>query len=564
MRINGLERNEGKGIEFMMDYNLVDVYGLVGLDNRFNVVKNQAGRAAVSVSPIEDGIQASKLHDHAKLTEYQNRYSFDTKYQEFRRTPIQGKERCENKFTISLEELERQAQERTTKDVHYKTLRDIGKIGGFVPVPLGRGIYKWVAVIDFHKFYPNMIKSTNAGIVSAIDLDWYDDEEVVDKNGNRWLRNELIETPIGFFRKDVKALNSEVFDKWLKLRKEAQQKAQNYIKKYGTTETDEYKLLDNNQFSIKAFTNAGFGVFGLPIDRTFSQFVFNSCTVSCQDVIMFSSNVVREAGWEIIGGDTDSLFVDLESNNVEDAIKEATYICEMVNSEINKYLDEVYNIQEHTIEIGLETISKKFYVDTKKRYIKYNVYDDGSILKKPELEIKGLDLKKRATSQLAADLQEELFEILIKEEDPLPKMKDYLFELNKKLEDMPWAYVCKHGALNKYLDDYPEGTESAVAARNSLKYMDRYYEPGSNPFVGVFSSYPNHYNGKFVTERKGEFKMSFNEEDEQELKEAGFRLDWDEIRRGQIHLKTEHLLGMFNTDFYNIIEEMDQGDFLLI
>ena len=36
---------------------------------------------------------------------------------------------------------------------------------------MGRGIYKWVAVIDFSKFYPNAIKSSNAGIETSIDID---------------------------------------------------------------------------------------------------------------------------------------------------------------------------------------------------------------------------------------------------------------------------------------------------------------------------------------------------------------------------------------------------------
>ena len=71
--------------------------------------------------------------------------------------------------THSLKELERQEKTRNP-DVVYNTLDDVHKVGGFVMNPAERGIYHNVLRIDFSKFYPEMIKSTNSGIITAINV----------------------------------------------------------------------------------------------------------------------------------------------------------------------------------------------------------------------------------------------------------------------------------------------------------------------------------------------------------------------------------------------------------
>lgn len=564
---NGVPRYEGKGIEFLMDYNLIDVKGCVDLDKKFDATNKQGGRADVAIAPFEDGLFASKLHDHFKLTQYQHDYAFDTKYQKFERRELKSKKHIGDKFVITLKDLEKISRDKG-KDVTYNSLEDVHKVGGFVPKPPKRGIYTNVAVIDFSKYYPNMIKTCNAGIISAVDVVkeyWFcvvgrkykgtDKEEV-----EVYDRKNLIETPYGYFRKDIKSLNAKVFDKWISIRKKAQKKADDYLEEVGTTKDETYKLLDNDQFNIKGFTNAGFGVFGLPIDRNFSKLAFNSCTISCQDIIHLVIYALEKYGYEIVGGDTDSVFLKLKTEGIHEQIAEAKRVCTVLNIVIHNYMHDVYNVDydKNTIDIDLETVSPTFYIDGKKHYVKWNKYVDGTILDEPELEVKGMDLKKRATSKLGADVQENLIKML---RDGLDAMEEYLVDLDNQLEDMPWTYVCKRGALNKHLDEYPDSNESATAARNFLKYFGRYYQPGSNPYLGVFEKYPRKINGQFVV-ADGDLKLSFLEEDVEMLKELGFELNFDSIRKSQIHLKSQHLLGIYNTDFYEIVQSADQGDFL--
>ena len=566
--VNGVPRIKDKGLEYMLDYNLIDVKGVYELDKKFDVAKSQFGRSEVSVSPFEDGIYGSKLHDHAKLTYYQDDYAFDSKYQGFVREEINGKNQIGDKFTLTLKDLEDKAR-ASGKDVEYKTLKDIGKIGGYVPKIIGRGIYKWVAVIDFSKFYPNAIKSSNAGIETAVDID-KEEEHLVrgyiidNKIGRRLVeipRADLIETPVSYFRKDIKSLNAKTFDMWLAIRKEAQDRLKDYLNVHKTTKTDRYNLLWTDQFNKKNFTNIGFGVFGLPIDRTYSKLIFNSCTCMCQDISKFVLSELRQAEIRVVGGDTDSAFVQLQADNLHDAVAEGKGICAYLNEKIDEYLNNIYNIQNNTINIGLETISDKFYVDTMKHYVKRNLWSDGVILDEPEFEIKGMDLKKRATSQLAADVQRKLIEIMFGDDDPVPKMIVYLSNINTNLRDMNWSYVCKRGALNKPLDKYSAGHQSARGARNSQKYLDKQYLPGSNPFLGVFKEMPEQLNGKFISV-KGNFILSFDAEDIPELMEAGFELNYDRIIETELFKKTEHMLGVFGEDYYSIVESNEEGDFM--
>lgn len=282
-------------LKFMIDYNIIDTKICVDLDKKFQISKKQRSRIEVSISPFYDALKASNLHDQYKLTNYGDDYSLDTKYQEmYKPYQFTGKEQIEDKYTITLEFLEEQAK-RNNPDVKYESLYDIRKVGGLVINPAPRGVYEKVVRIDFSKYYPNMIITTNAGIISAVDVDHYSQEYVFDKRGIKYKRKDLIETPVGFFRTDIKSLNTELFNRWMIERVNAQKELKAYVREYKTTKTDMYNILYDTQFNIKNFMNAGFGVLGLEIDRLFSLLAFNACTVSC-----YSDDteiLTKERGW---------------------------------------------------------------------------------------------------------------------------------------------------------------------------------------------------------------------------------------------------------------------------
>ena len=304
----------------LLDYNLVDTEGLVILDEFFNMVEDQFEQAHLVVAPPEDGIFASKLHDHDLIRDYRSEMVFDTKWQNWERPPLVGKKQIGDKFTITLNDLE-EVRRNKGESVTYKSLHDLPKVGGHVPKPLRAGMFEWTATIDFNKQYPNAIMSSNAGIKTAIDIDWHNGRAVCDKSGVVWDKKEIIETPMGFFRKDIESVNKKKFKKWLELRKQAQTTANNYLKARKTMEDPLYKVLDGKQFRIKSFTNGGFGIMGLPADRNYSKFIFNNCTLMCQDLTKKMMNVLKDLDYVVIGGDTDSCFVLLKGKTLKEIKK---------------------------------------------------------------------------------------------------------------------------------------------------------------------------------------------------------------------------------------------------
>ena len=539
----------------LLDYNLVDVEGLVLLNEEFNIIEDQFEQAQLVVAPPEDGIFTSKLHDHDVIRDFRNKMVFDTKYQKWERTPIKGKPQIGKKFTITLKDLEEQAK-RGGRLVEYKSLHDIHKVGGYVPPPLRVGTFEWIVTIDFSKQYPNAILSSNAGIQTAIKFKYEDEtlgDYIIDTDFKRWKREDLIETPIGYFRKDIDSVNRSKFKKWLKFRELAQDKADKYLFKVKDQEDPMFKLLDGKQFRIKIFTNGGFGVMGYKKDRNYSVFVFNSCTLMCQDLTKKMINTVHELGYETIGGDTDSCFPILKSDNLDDAEKEAKWLVDEVNKVIDKYLDEVYNIQEHSMYVGLETISDKFIVKAAKNYVKRNVWKDGTRLDEPQLEIKGISMKKRNTSQFSADMQSVLVGILM-DSDDIPRDFKILMEvIDKNFSSFPWEYIAPKGALNNKIDDYDIGNRNARGARNARDYLNVHFQPGDNPYIMPFKEFPKKLNGKFVSPYKGDsLALSFDKENISNLMKLGFRPDMEDLKRSQVYLKAEPFLKLIDTDFYKI------------
>lgn len=548
----------------LLDYNLIDVEGLVLLDKTFNIIEDQFEQAELVVGPPEDGIFASKLHDHDMIRDFRNEVVFDTKWQDWHREPLKSKKEIGDKFTINLRSLEEQSERHGVK-IKYESLQDIHKVGGYVPPPLRAGMFEWVCVIDFNKQYPNAIMSTNAGIRTAIKLDHYDNFFVYDTNGKKWNRKELIETPIGFFRKDVESINNKKFQKWLKFRKIAQKKTGQYLNQVKDQEDPFWKLLDGKQFRIKIFTNGGFGIMGLKQDRNYSQFVFNNATITCQDLTMKMIQTIKELGYDVVSGDTDSCFPILKSNNLEDAIIEAKELARKVNEVINEYLNEVYNIQEHTMNVEVETISDKFYVKAAKNYVKRNLWKDGTILEEPQLEIKGISMKKRNTSRISADMQGTLIDILYNSQSIEDDAKLLIDVIDKNFIRLPWTYLAPKGAINNELHKYDISNRNARGARNAQKYFNKRFNPGDNPFIMPFKTYPKKLNGKFVSPYDGEnLVLSFDEEDIPKIKEAGFVPNWKELKRSQIFLKAEPFLSLLNTDYYKLKAKTMVGDDMVL
>jgi len=549
-------------VDFMIDYNIIDVKICVDLDSFFSICEKQRNKIIVPISPFYDALQASNLHDHYKLTKYQNKYALDTKYQKYYKPrKITGKKQIYDKFTITLKDLEDQAKSKDSKVV-YESLDDVRKVGGLVIEPI-EGIHKNIIRIDFEKFYARVIQALNIGIVSAVDVEkeyWFC---VKDKRGIIFDRKDLVECPNAYYRKDVNSINKELFDDWIKNETVIKKQLKEYVEKHKTTNTDKYKIIEGDVINIKGFRNAAFGVVGLEIDRIFSKEGFNSITISCQDLMYFVLYHLRRMIYKILLNDTDSAALFAKSQNLRNCEYEGKNLCYELNSLIKDYLKRVYNVDTDLVKLDLEVIVDKAYVSGKKHYVFRCPYKDGVWLNKPELEVKGMDLKKRATSQIGADNQINLINCLFDYEEPEEGMTEYIKKTDRNLKNMKWSYLCKRGPLRKELEKYPDSNQSATAARNMYKYFGKYFGPGSNPYLGVFSKFPKEINGIRVDENEN-MVLSFDSDDEDMLKSVGFELSLEDIRNTQCQAKTDQILSLIGTSWSELVSQSETGGFLML
>lgn len=109
----------------------------------------------------------------------------------------------------------------------------------------------------------------------------------------------------------------------------------------------------------------------------------------------------------VVYQDTDSAFVlsepyikhlmpEVDINNDDEMTKAIMSVTTEVQVYVNKFYDlmakRFFNLDKHTFDAKQEVISKSSFWLAKKRYAQWIIHKEGSLLKIPELEVKGIDV----------------------------------------------------------------------------------------------------------------------------------------------------------------------------
>lgn len=413
-----------KDPEFIENYNYVDVYlikqldGKLGIFNRYNTIKNTA-----FLVNILDTFSSGRVLDNYILKRFKDQYIFPRKV--------------------------------------FDEGRDVTVAGGFVRDPIA-GKYNNIAVFDFSGFYPNIIRTFNlSGDVLKVENVFVSDKEVdevqdvTDMLKDRCytydddtglityqIRTEKFKADLTYTMKQ-KGVMATSTEKLMELRNQMKREMKQFP--YGSVE---YVQKDKQQFSYKFLINAAYGTSAFPGFRLFSTSNANAITGFARMMSKWVSYRLNELGWKTVGGDTDSLFIQLkESKELEDNLKEIEKVQLVINKAIDefalKFLPEEL-AKKHTLEMSTEKIyGSLLLMDVKKRYIGYLKYYDGKPVTK--LHFMGLDSKKSNTIKTCKDAQLALANAILKDEDYKVVMEKYYkfirddntidnFKLSSKLE----------------------------------------------------------------------------------------------------------------------------------
>ncbi len=272
----------------------------------------------------------------------------------------------------------------------------VGSPGGYV-MDSRPGIYENVIVLDFKSLYPSIIRSFKVdpyGLTEA-DAQWQANDEQTPKV----LEDTALYSPGyrgAYFKKSNTILPTLIEKLWL-----ARDEAKN----------NKNRALEQ---SIKIIMSSFYGVMGTPGCRFFDFRLPSSITLRGHSIMNQTRALIEDKGFEVIYGDTDSLFVwvsDSPSN------KEANHIGKNLAQHVTQWwkhhLRREYQL-DSALELEYENHYSKFLMPTvrgssqgtKKRYAGLIENKD----KPSTLIFKGLENVRTDWTAIAREFQKSLYE----------------------------------------------------------------------------------------------------------------------------------------------------------
>ena len=212
--------------------------------------------------------------------------------------------------------------------------------------------------------------------------------------------------------------------------------------------------------AIKIIMNSFYGVLGTLGCRFFDSRLVSSITKRGHDIIIKSKDFIEKKGYQVIYGDTDSVFVLLGNVKTEDVSKIGNELTAELNQWWQDTLREEYGIDSH-LEMEFETHFTKFLMPTvrgseagsKKRY--------AGLLSNGEVMFKGLETVRSDWSPLARSFQQVLYRRVFEGQ----AYAEYIKGLVKDIQQGKFeAELVLRKRLRRKLSDYVKNVPPHVQA----------------------------------------------------------------------------------------------------
>lgn len=305
--------------------------------------------------------------------------------------------------------------------------------GGFVKESQP-GLHDNIVVLDFKSLYPSVILTFNI-----------DPLTLTKKCSN------AIKAPNGACFKREAGILPLIIENLLEEREKAR-KEKNELARY----------------AIKILMNSFYGVLASPNCRFFNQELANGITHFAQHFIKLTAEKIEEKGYDVIYGDTDSVFIKTKAKTEKQAEKIGKQIEKEMNEFYKKYIKNNYG-RESKLELEYEKCYTKFLMTkvrgtekgAKKRYAGL-IKENG----KERIEITGLEFVRGDWTQLAKDFQYELLDRIFHNKE----VKDYITKFVKDLKKGKYddKLVYKK-SLRKNIEDYAVNPPHVKAAKKLKK-----------------------------------------------------------------------------------------------
>ena len=239
---------------------------------------------------------------------------------------------------------------------------------------------------------------------------------------------------------------------------------------------DEAKRESNAALSqaIKIIMNSFYGVLGTSGCRVHDSRLTSSITKRGHDIIIQTVKLIEAQGYEVIYGDTDSVFVSLNGSKDNQAAGEiGDRLVEHINRYWRDHLQQDYGI-ESCLEMEFETHFRQFFMPTtrgseqgsKKRYA--GLIDDEQGNRK--IIYKGLETVRTDWTELARNFQQTLYQKIFDGEETTGFIRQTLVDLFDGKFDSQLVYRKRlHKKLADYQKNIPPHAQAAIKAEEAFR-----------------------------------------------------------------------------------------------
>jgi DNA polymerase-2 len=321
--------------------------------------------------------------------------------------------------------------------------------GGFV-FDSKPGLYDSVVVLDYKSLYPSIIRTFLVDPVGLIEGEAAEDKSslVEGVNGTMFSREKHC----------LPAITTEIWKQ-----RDAAKRAKN----------------EPLSTALKLLMNSFCGVLGASECRFFNPRLVSSVTLRGHQMLKQTRELVEARGYDVIYGDTDSIFIWLKKEHPNDeALAIGAELADYINNWWRTMLKEKHGLDCH-LEIEFDTHYQKFFMPTirgtdmgsKKRYAGLIINGKGE----EEVIYRGLEVARSDWTPLAQQFQQGLFLRIFKDQPYQEYVREYARNTMSGAYDDLLVYRKR---LRQPLDEYKVNVPPQVrAARLADEYNQSQHRP---------------------------------------------------------------------------------------
>ncbi len=310
----------------------------------------------------------------------------------------------------------------------------VASSGGHV-LPSTPGMHENVWVFDFQSLYPSIIRTFN---IDPIGFSEQAGDNLIDLPGNAWFTREPGILP---------AMLDELFPR------------RAHAKKTGNMVASQ---------AIKILMNSFYGVLGTPACRFYNPNIANAITGQGRYLLLWSKAWFEAQGFEVLYGDTDSLFVSAGAIDSAAAHAKSAGLASALTQELAMHIKQKWGVTSR-LEMEFEKLYVRLFLPAvrhgtsgaRKRYV-------GAIYGAPtdQLDFVGMEVVRRDWTALAKNVQRELYQRLFADQPVDDFLNTVVTQLrNGELDDQ----LTYRKGLRKKAQAYTANTPPHVAAARLSK-----------------------------------------------------------------------------------------------